>query len=233
MIEAKKQRALERTAVPPPPVSPTDSNSSDHTMVTVASDYASTLVGDELVSEFEAHNYYIGLCENDDDVPLLKYRTSSKAAPFPTPAAGERFFKVANKTAHPLWDKVLTRELWNNTVANAIIDQVLEPRAIEYGSLKAARFTCGKSALGPIVVWVGLHAGKVVSEQCRAASPAILGILEGHGVKGAEVEWYESKVERLAGPTLMPTVNATNPTYRCTKTTCTVVGVHLAPRSAS
>lgn len=193
MIEVKKTLALERTTVSPPPVSPTDSTSSDHTLVTIASDYAPTLVSDDLVSEFEAHNYYIGLCQNDDDVPLLKYRTSSKAAPFLTPAAGERFFKVPNKTAHGVWDKVLTRDLWNNTVANQIIDQVLEPRNIKYSSLKAARFTCGKSALGPIVIWIALHAGKVTSDQCRDASPIILRVLEGHGVTDAEVEWCESK----------------------------------------
>ncbi|KAG9019671.1 hypothetical protein FRB90_011480 [Tulasnella sp. 427] len=228
MIEAKKKRALERLAVSPPPVSPTDSNSSNHTMITVASDYAPTLVGDDLVSEFEKHNYYIGLCQNDDDVPLLMYRTSSKAAPFPTPAAGKRFFQVANKTAHGPWDKVLTRELWNNTVANQIIDQVLEPREIKYSSLKAARFTCGKSALGPIVVWIALHTGKVTSEQCRNASPFILGILETHGVRGAEVEWYENKVERLAGPSLMPTVNATNPTYPYRRSYTAVLSLPVA-----
>jgi hypothetical protein len=100
MIETKKIRALERMAVAPPLVSPTGSNNSDHTMVTVASDV--TLIGDNDVSEWEEGAYYTGVCANDKEIPLLKWRTSLKRAPFPTPSPEQRFFRLnAHKASFP------------------------------------------------------------------------------------------------------------------------------------
>ncbi|KAG2009551.1 hypothetical protein CC2G_012470 [Coprinopsis cinerea AmutBmut pab1-1] len=204
MVYCQKQDALNKiSAAPSPgPVSPTTSESSGpFAEVTVPSDSALTPVGGDLVSPFEQYNYYIGICEDDNDVPVLYYRTSLKKAPFPMPKPGDRVFKVAKKTVHGPFDKVLTRNLWNNTVGPKIIDHVLDAGGIKYASLQAVRFSAcdeeGKENLGPIVVWLGTHPGTTTAERARDVSPDILKILSDHGVSGAEVEWYEARAERL------------------------------------
>ncbi|VDB87307.1 unnamed protein product [Peniophora sp. CBMAI 1063] len=189
------------TPAPMSPTSPTTIDSGDWSQVAVTSDSALTPVGDELVSEFERRNYYVGLCPNDDDVPELYYRTSLQKAPFPAPTPGTKFFKVANKAANGAFHEILTRTLWNNTVAPNIIKEVLEPSGIKYASLKTVRFSScdeeGKSTLGPLVIWIGTQAGTTSPERARQASPAILSILTSHGVTDAEVEWYGSCVDKL------------------------------------
>lgn len=115
-----------------------------------------------------------------------------------------KLFKVAHKTANGPFDKVLTKKLWGTTVGPMIITRVLGTRGIKYQSVEATRFSArdgaGKTTLGPLVVWIGTHYGTTTAEAARDASPAILRILHDHGVSGAEVEWFESRVERLGGP---------------------------------
>ncbi|KAG9097362.1 hypothetical protein FRC06_007623 [Ceratobasidium sp. 370] len=121
----------------------------------------------------------------------------SKSAPFALPAPGDRWFTIPNKTVHGPWDKVLTRELWN-TVAPQIISRVLKARGIKYQSLMAVRFSSpnatGKVTLGPIIIWIGTHAGTTTPDTAHNVSPDILSILGEHGINGAEVEWYEARV---------------------------------------
>ncbi|KZT00483.1 uncharacterized protein LAESUDRAFT_764553 [Laetiporus sulphureus 93-53] len=218
------------------PDSPALSDASNlFTRVSVASD-ALTLVGSNVMTQFEMANYYHGLLEDDNEIPQPYYRSNMAEAPFALPKAGNPWFKVPVKNVEAVFDEVLTPELWAVVAVDVIA--VFKRRGIRYSSLKMARFSTpdeatGKRALGPIVVWIATHPDTTGPAQAQEASPEILDVFKGHGVLGVVAEWYEGTVERLDGPRLMDTVDETNPTYRYRHPYTAALSLPVAPKIKS
>lgn len=182
------------------------------------------VVAPNLLSDFERIHFWHGV---SSDPPELVWRSDVDTNPFPVPAPGTRFFKIAAKTAEGVSNTPLN-PVWP-TVAPLIV-ALFKRRGIKYSALKAVRFsTCddnGKKTLGPIVLWIATHPGKCTPEQARDASPHILEILREHGVNGAVTQWYEGTVQKLAS--LLRVTDSTNPTHYVRRTLTPALGLPLA-----
>ncbi|TRM59651.1 hypothetical protein BD626DRAFT_408860 [Schizophyllum amplum] len=154
-------------------------------------------------TEFEKVTYYYGI---PPDPPELLYRSNWADTPFYRPTGG-RFQHIPAKTAHGIFNTPLN-PVWR-TVAPQIRDE-LKRRKIRYSAIHTARFASEdgkglitvtenrkKDTLGPVVIWIAVHPGSTTAEDAHLASPAILALLEAHGVRGTVVEWYEGAVRRL------------------------------------
>jgi len=68
---------------------------------------------------------------------------------------------------------------------------LLKDHSIRYSAIKPVRFSAfdedGQETLGPIVLWIATPS-TTTAESARDVSPAILSILEAHGVKDMVVE---------------------------------------------
>jgi len=210
-----------------PPTSPMSDTRSFLSDISVVGSYCQ-VVAPNLISDFERIHFFHGV---SGDPPELAWRSDHKTNPFPVPPSGARFFKIADKTAHGVFDTALN-PVWD-TVAPLII-ALFEKRGIKYSALLPVRFSThdgeGKKTLGPITLWISTHPGKNTPEDARDASPHILQILENHGVQGAVPHWYEGSVEKLAS--LMHPVDSTNPTFHVRRTLTTVLGMPLAPEES-
>jgi len=182
------------------------------------------VVAPKLLSDFERFHFWHGV---SDDPPQLVWRSDVDTNPFPVPAPGARFFKIAAKTAEGVSNTPLN-PVW--PIVAPLIVALFKSRGIKYSALKAVRFsTCddnGKKTLGPIVLWIATHPGKCTPEQARDASPHILEILREHGVNGAVTQWYEGTVQKLAS--LLRVTNSTNPTHHVRRTLTPALGLPLA-----
>ncbi|TRM58952.1 hypothetical protein BD626DRAFT_409886, partial [Schizophyllum amplum] len=137
-------------------------------------------------TEFEKVTYYYGISL---DPPELLYRSNWADTPFYRPTGG-RFQHIPAKTAHGIFNTPLN-PVWR-TVAPEIRDE-LKRRKIRYSAIHTARFARTHSGVGPVVIWIAVHPGSTTAEDAHLASPAILALLEAHGVRGTVVEWYEGR----------------------------------------
>ncbi|KAH8922374.1 hypothetical protein BT69DRAFT_244949 [Atractiella rhizophila] len=179
------------------------------------------------ICKFERVHFWNGV---SDDPPHLVWRTDRDTNPFVLPSpGGHRFFKFPFKTAEGVFDTALN-PIWH-IVAPLIID-LFEQNSIDYSSLKGARFSTyddeGKKTLSPVTLWIATHPGSTTPEQCRDISPAVLKVLEDHGVNGVVLEWYEASVKQLAG--LMSVVDETDPTYSVRRALTAALGLPIAPK---
>ncbi|KAJ7130847.1 hypothetical protein C8R43DRAFT_664571 [Mycena crocata] len=145
-----------------------------------------------VLSEREKTTYYHGI---SSDPPELLYRSDLVANPFPVPKG-----ELPTKTVHGVFNTPLNL-VWN-TVGPQIHD-FLKAQKIRYSAISVARFiTHGEGpdwevTRGPIVIWIAVRPNTTTANDAHDASLDILAILEGNGVEGAVVEWYEGVVERL------------------------------------
>ncbi|KAL5638031.1 hypothetical protein ACGC1H_002336 [Rhizoctonia solani] len=173
---------------------------------------ALSVVVQHLICEFERVHWYNGISL---DPPELYYRSNLDTVSFPLPVPGQQnFFELPIKTAEGVFGTRLN-EVWD-TVAPLIV-ALFKASGIKYSALQTARFSTrdedNVKHLGPIVIWVATHPGTTTPQMARDVSPSVLSILVEHGVEGAVVEWIEGKVEPMAGPPLMHTVESTNVTH--------------------
>ncbi|KAI6143453.1 hypothetical protein BKA82DRAFT_4186199 [Pisolithus tinctorius] len=175
---------------------------------------ALTVVAPDLISQFEINFWYHGISSSP---PKLLWRSDFKTNPFAIPVLGDRFFRIATKTAYGVFGTCLNK-VWDATVVPQIKD-AMKAHGLKYSALKMARFLTvveedGKESFGPVVVWISVHPNTTNARAVRDATPDILHILNDTQVTGVVIEWYEGTVERLDGPlrTNISTLQVTNTT---------------------
>ncbi|KIO05838.1 hypothetical protein M404DRAFT_999565 [Pisolithus tinctorius Marx 270] len=192
---------------------------------------ALTVVAPDLISQFEINFWYHGISSSP---PKLLWRSDFETNPFAIPALGDRFFRIATKTAYGVFGTRLN-EVWDATVVPQIKD-VMKAHGLKYSALKTARFSTvveedGEESFGPVVVWISVHPNTTNAGAVRDATPDILHILNDAQVTGVVVEWYEGTVERLDGPPLMRVEDNTSPAFGLNHPFNTGLGIPIARAS--
>ncbi|KAK7681713.1 hypothetical protein QCA50_015060 [Cerrena zonata] len=100
-----------------------------------------------------------------------------------------------------------SNKVWITTSLH-IVD-IIKDRKINLVSVGTARFFTNpteegrEGSLGPVVIWIGVKPGTTSPNTAHEASQEILAYLKSEGIKGVEVEWKESLLQKLAGPPLL------------------------------
>ena len=207
-------------------ISPSSSVSSDTSTAFSLSNgpLNAAIVAPHLISEYERTTYYHGI---SPDPPQLLWRSDLLTNPFPIPTG--RYTHLPTKTAHGVFNKALSA-VWHTAIPKII--KLLKDHSIRYSAIKPVRFSTlgedGQETLGPIVLWIATPS-TTTSESARDVSPAILNILEAHGVMNMVVEWYEGVVEKLsAGPRLLRVTERNNPTHYVRRLFTALLGMPIA-----
>jgi len=207
-------------------ISPSSSVSSDTSAAfsLSSSPLSTAVVTPHLISEYERTIYYHGI---SPDPPQLLWRSDLLSNPFSIPTG--RYTHLPIKTAHGVFNKALSA-VWHAVVPKII--KLLKDHSIRYSAIKSVRFSTlcedGQETLGPIVLWIATPS-TTTAENARDVSPAILSILEAHGVKDMVVEWYEGMVEKLsAGPRLLRVTERINSTHYVRRLFTALLGMPIA-----
>lgn len=216
---------------PSPPSSPI-SPASDVTAFSLSSD--TTVVDPDSASAFEKAFFYKGVSEEH---PHLLQRSDVRTHPFVLPPLEDQHTAIPDRTAHGVFDPILTPDLWRQQVGPAIVNLLAEKkRNIHVSTMVPVRFSIpdgnGKPILDEhIVIWISVFPGTTAEESCRDANSPILAILEEHQVKDAAVHWIEGAAERFIGPAMMEVVDDTDPTAFIRRAVTAVLSVPLAPQA--
>ncbi|KAG8729916.1 hypothetical protein FRC11_007753 [Ceratobasidium sp. 423] len=213
---------------PPSPIWP----ASDVTAFSLSSD---TVIDPDSASAFEKAFFYKGVSEEH---PHLLQRSDVRTRPFVLPPLEDQHIAIPDKTAHGVFDPILTPDLWRQQVGPAIVDLLAEKkRNIHVSTMVPVRFSIpddeGKPILDKhIVIWISVFPGSTAEESCRDANSPICAILEKHQVKDAAVHWIEGTAEPfVVGPGMMQVVDDTDPTAFIRRAVTAVLSVPLAPQA--
>ena len=106
---------------------------------------ALTVVAPDLISQFEINFWYHGISSSP---PKLLWRSDFETNPFPIPALGDRFFRVATKTAYGVFGTRLN-EVRDGTVVPQIKDS-MKAHGLKYSRQLASRPSSRRMARKPL-----------------------------------------------------------------------------------
>ena len=170
---------------------------SDTTAFSLSSE--TTVVDPDLASAFEKAYFYKGISEKH---PHLLQRSDIRTRPFILPPLEDQHTAIPDKTAHGVFDSILTPDLWRKQVGPAIVNLLAETKHnIHVSTMAPVRFSVSDTTDKPIfdkhiVIWISVFPGTTAEESCRDANSPILTILEEHQVKDAAVHWIEGTAEQ-------------------------------------
>ena len=188
-----------------------------------------------MASAFEKAYFYKGVSEEH---PHLLQRSDVRTRPFVLPPLEDQHTAIPDRTAHGVFDSILTPDLWRKQVGPAIVNLLAETKHnIHVSTMVPVRFSVSDAMDKPIfdkhiVIWISVFPGTTAEESCRDANSPILAILEEHQVKDAAVHWIEGAAEPfVVGPAMLEVVDDTDPTAFIRRALTAVLGVPLAPQT--